>query len=107
LAGKRDILWERQVRHAKENLYNRTNHQLAEKSRSANQPVWCKYSIRGNSSGPGGIRTRDFFSAIDKQVGEKGGKVVYCVYFVSKSPYCDSISVLELFPQYEARKGDP
>jgi hypothetical protein len=47
------------------------------------------------------------FSAIDEQVGEKGKKVVYYVYFVPKSPYCSSISVPELFPQYEARKGDP
>jgi hypothetical protein len=56
-------------------------------------------------SGPGEIRTRDFFSAIDEQVGEKGGKAVYYVYFVPKSPYCYSISVPELFPQYEARKA--
>jgi len=28
-----------------------------------------------------------FFSAIDEQVGEKGKKVVYYVYFVPKSPY--------------------
>jgi hypothetical protein len=33
--------------------------------------------IWGFVSGPGGIRTRDFFSAIDKQVGEKGEKAVY------------------------------
>jgi hypothetical protein len=57
--------------------------------------------------GPEGIRTRDFFCAIDKQVGEKRKKAVYYVYFVRKSPYCFSISVTELFPQYEARKGDP
>jgi hypothetical protein len=60
----------------------------------------------GYSSGPGGIRTLDFFSAIEEQVGEKGEKAVYYVYFVPKSPYCSSISVPELFPQYEARKGD-
>jgi len=45
------------------------------------------------------IRTRDFFSAIDKQVGEKGEKAVYYVYFVPKSPYCSSISVPELYMQ--------
>jgi len=33
----------------------------------------------GYSSGPAVIRTRDFFSAIDKQVGEKGEKGVYYV----------------------------
>ena len=43
-------------------------------------------------------RTRDLFSAIDKQVGEKGKKVVYYVYFVPKSPYCSSISAPKLFP---------
>ncbi len=69
----------------------------------------------GLSGGPGGIRTRDFFSAIDEQVGEKRGKAVYYVYFVPKSPYCDRISVPELFPnctrsvpdmhRYEARKA--
>ena len=52
-------------------------------------------------------RARDFCSAIDEQIGEKGGKAVYYVYFVPKSPYCASISVPELFPQYEARKGYP
>jgi hypothetical protein len=31
------------------------------------------------SSGPGGTRTRGFFSAIDKQVGEKGENAVYYV----------------------------
>ena len=56
---------------------------------------------------PDGIRTIDLFSAMDKMVGEKGKKAVYYVYFVPKSPYCASISVPELFPQYEARKGDP
>src|SRR4030066_1436891 len=59
------------------------------------------------SCGPGGIRTRVFFSAIEEQVGEKGKKAVYYVYYVPKSPYCASISVPELFPQYEARNGDP
>jgi hypothetical protein len=48
--------------------------------------------------GPGGIRTRVFFSAIDEQVGEKEKKAVYYVYYVPKSPYCASISVPELFP---------
>jgi hypothetical protein len=43
-------------------------------------------------------RTRDFFSAMDEQVGEKGEKAVYYVYFVPKSPYCASISVPKLFP---------
>jgi hypothetical protein len=43
--------------------------------------------IRGYSSGSGGIRTRDFFSAIDEQVGEKGNKTVYYVYCVPKPPY--------------------
>jgi hypothetical protein len=38
-------------------------------------------------SGPGGIRTLDLFSAMDKQVGEKGKKDVYYVYFVPKSAY--------------------
>ena len=51
-----------------------------------------------NSCGPGGIRTRGLFSAIDEQVGEKGEKAVYYVYYVPKSPYCASISVPELFP---------
>src|SRR4030066_1274251 len=48
--------------------------------------------------GPGGIRTRVFFSAIDEQVGENGKKAVYYVYYVPKSPYCASISVPKLFP---------
>ena len=48
--------------------------------------------------GPGGIRTRGLFSAIEEQVGEKGKKAVYYVYYVPKSPYCDSISVPKLFP---------
>jgi hypothetical protein len=54
-----------------------------------------------------------FFIAMDKQVGEKGGKVVYYVNFVPKSPNCYSISVpncsrivLDMH-WYEARKGDP
>ena len=38
----------------------------------------------GYSSGPGGTRTRGFFSAIDEQVGEKGKKVVYYIYFDPK-----------------------
>ena len=49
-------------------------------------PGCCKYSIQGNSGGPGGpldaclrIRTRGLFSAIDEQVGEKGKKAVYHV----------------------------
>jgi hypothetical protein len=50
----------------------------------------------GEFSGPGGIRTRDFFSAIDEQLGEKCKKAVYYVYFVPKSPYCYCISVPEL-----------
>jgi hypothetical protein len=57
--------------------------------------------------GPGGIRTRGLFSAIEEQVGEKRKKAVHYVYYVTKSPYCASISVPELYPQYEARKGDP
>jgi hypothetical protein len=64
----------------------------------------------GESSGPGGIRALALFSAIDEQVGEKGEKAVYYVYYVPKSPDCISISVPELFPdmhRYEARKGDP
>jgi len=55
---------------------------------------------------------------IDEQVGEKGKKVVYYVYYVPKSPnnLLRSLPVVlaylfpnfpELFPQYEARKGDP
>jgi hypothetical protein len=52
----------------------------------------------GESSGPGGIRTLDFFSAIDIMAGVKGKKAVYYVYFVPKSPYCSSISIPELFP---------
>jgi len=44
-------------------------------------------------SGPGGIRTRGLFSAIEEQVGEKGGNAVHYVYYVPKSPYCASISV--------------
>ena len=70
-----------------------------------------------HAGGPGAIRTRGLFSAIDKQVGEKGGNAVYYVYVVPKSPYCSSISVPELFPSctrsspdmhhYEARKGNP
>ena len=63
------------------------------------------------SCGPGGIRTRGLFSAIDEQIGEKGKKAVYYVYYLPKSPYCVSISVPELYPnctrRYEARKGDP
>jgi hypothetical protein len=47
-------------------------------------PVWCKYSIPGNSSGPGGIRTRDFFSAMDERLGEKGENAVHIVYYVPK-----------------------
>jgi hypothetical protein len=37
-------------------------------------PHWWRYS-----SGPGGIRTLDLFSAINKQVGEKGKNAVYYV----------------------------
>jgi hypothetical protein len=69
----------------------------------------------GYKGGPGGTRTRVFFSAIDEQVGEKGGKAVYYVYYVPKSPYCSSISVPKLFPnctrsvpdmhRYKARKA--
>jgi hypothetical protein len=44
---------------------------------------------------------------MDKMIGEKGGNAVYYVYHVPKSPYCTRISVPELYPQYEARKGDP
>jgi hypothetical protein len=65
IGREKGYILERQVRHAKENLYNRTNHQQAERSRSANQAVWCKYFIRGNSGGPGGTRVLDLFSAID------------------------------------------
>jgi len=50
------------------------------------------------SSGPGGIRIRDPFSAVDGQVGEKGEKAVYYVYDVSKSPYCFSQTVPKLYP---------
>jgi len=32
-------------------------------------------------------RTRDFFSAMDEQVGEKGENAVHYVYYVPKSPY--------------------
>jgi hypothetical protein len=56
-------------------------------------------------NGPGGIRTRGLFGAIEEQVGEKGKKTVYYVYYVPKSPYCASISVPKLFPQYDARKA--
>jgi hypothetical protein len=48
--------------------------------------------------GPGGIRTRGLFSAIEEQVREKGKKAVYYVYCVPKSPYCASVSVPKLFP---------
>ena len=47
----------------------------------------------GSYSGPGETRTRVFFSAIEEQVGEKGGNAVHYVYYVPKSPYCYSISV--------------
>jgi hypothetical protein len=53
------------------------------------------------------ILTRVFFSAIEEQEGKKGGNADHYVYYVPKSPYCASISVPELFPQYEAWKGDP
>ena len=33
---------------------------------------------------------------MDKQVGEKGKKAIYYVYYVAKSSYCYSISVPEL-----------
>jgi len=33
------------------------------------------------------IRTRSFFSAIEEQLGEKGGNAVHYVYCVPKSPY--------------------
>jgi hypothetical protein len=36
----------------------------------------------GYSSGPGGIRTLDVFSAIEEQVGEKGENAVHYVYYV-------------------------
>jgi len=36
----------------------------------------------GESSGPGGTRTRVFFSAIEEQVGEKGENAVHYVYYV-------------------------
>jgi len=39
------------------------------------------------SCGPGGIRTRGFFSAIEEQVGEKEKIAVHYVYYVPKSPY--------------------
>jgi hypothetical protein len=42
---------------------------------------------------------------MDKYIGEKGKIAVYYVYYRPKSPYCYSISVPELFPQYEARKA--
>ena len=61
----------------------------------------------GKYGGPGGTRTRGFFSAMDKFIGEKGEIAVYNVYYVPKSPYCSSISVPELLPQHEASKGTP
>ena len=53
------------------------------------------------------IRTRDFFSAIDEQVAEKGEKAVYYVQYVSNSPSCYSISVPELFPNYSPVNDTP
>ena len=44
--------------------------------------------------GPGGIRTRGLFSAIDEQAGEKGKKAVHYVYYVPKSPYNSLRSLL-------------
>ena len=41
----------------------------------------------GVIGGPGLTRTRVFLSAIDEQVGEKGKKAVYYVYFIPKSSY--------------------
>jgi hypothetical protein len=35
--------------------------------------------ITNKYSGPGGIRTRDLFSAIDKKAGENGKKAVFYV----------------------------
>ena len=49
-------------------------------------------------------RTRDFFSAMDKQVREKGGKTVHYVYFVPKAAYNSLRSLLAvsayLYPNY-------
>jgi hypothetical protein len=61
------------------------------------------------------IRTLDLFSAIDEQVGEKGKKAVYYVYYVPNSPYnlLRSLHAVSAYlypivqPQYKARKGDP
>ena len=44
--------------------------------------------------GPGGIRTRGLFSAIEEQIGEKGKKAVHYVYYVPKSPYNSLRSLL-------------
>jgi len=53
------------------------------------------------------IRTRDFFSAIEEQIGEKGEKAVYYVYFVPKSPYNSLRSlyavIAYLFPDFSRR----
>jgi hypothetical protein len=53
----------------------------------------------GFSSGPGGIRTRDLFSAMDKIAGENLKIDVFCVYYRPKLPLCFSILVPELYPQ--------
>jgi hypothetical protein len=63
-----------------------------------NERILVEEISDGVCSGPGVILTRDFFRAMDKMVGEKGGNAVYYVYDVPKSPNCSSISVPELFP---------
>jgi hypothetical protein len=44
---------------------------------------------------------------MDKNAGKKGKIAVYYAQFITKSPYCISISAPELFPHNEASKGDP
>jgi hypothetical protein len=50
--------------------------------KSPSMPTYGRYY-----SGPGGLRTRGLFSAIDKMVGEKGKITVDNVYYRPKSPY--------------------
>jgi hypothetical protein len=72
--------------------------------------------------GPGGIRTLDLLSAIDKQVGEKSRllrlfRSKITIQLAALVAGCSSISVPELFlnctrsvpdmHRYEARKGNP
>jgi len=72
-------------------------------------------------SGPSGIRTRDLFSVIEEQVGEKGENAVHYVYYVPKSPYNSLRSLPAVLAylfsncsrrvpdmhRYEARNGGP